>query len=72
MTPSDKKHAEEIVTRLRQYDRLYLSEYGLSKEVRVFAAALYCVSLRETYPDGVTAFDKIAADAANYYDTKKK
>lgn len=72
MTTSDKKHAEEIVTRLRQYDRLYLSEFGLSKEVRVFAAALYCISLRETYPDGPAAFDKIAAQAADYYDVKKK
>lgn len=65
------KHAEQIATRLAQYDRLYMTDYGLPKEVRVFAAALYCISLRESYPDGVVAFDKLAAEAAAYFDKKK-
>lgn len=66
--------AAELTERLLQFDRAYLVEKGLSKEHRAFAAALYCVNLRETYPsdDGKSpdpgAFDDIARMAAEYYD----
>lgn len=77
------KEAATLTERLLQFDRLYIIENNLSKEHRAFAAALYCVNLRETYPneDGTgpdpDAFDRIAQQAAEYYDanvprTKKK
>jgi hypothetical protein len=60
--------AGTLTERLLQYDAMYLREMGLTKEHRAFAAALYCVNLRETYPDGPEAFDAVAASAAAYYD----
>ena len=66
--------AAELTERLLQFDRAYIIEKGLSKEHRAFAAALYCVNLRETYPgeDNTTpdssAFDEVARMAAEYYD----
>lgn len=72
-----QKFIEEAATlteKLLQFDRLYIIEKGLSKEHRAFAAALYCVNLRETYPgaDEKTPssedFDAIAKSAAEYYD----
>lgn len=63
--------AAQLTERLLQFDKIYLRERSLTKEHRVFAAALYCVSLREHYPDGADAFDAIAADAAKYYDDNK-
>jgi hypothetical protein len=66
--------AAEITERLVKFDQMLLIERGLSKEHRAFAAALYCVNLRESYPgaDGKTpdpaAFDTIAKMAADYYD----
>lgn len=66
--------AAELTEKLLQFDRTYIIEKGLSKEHRAFAAALYCVNLRETYPgeDGKTvdssAFDAVATMAAEYYD----
>jgi hypothetical protein len=67
------KDAGEVTERLVQFDRTLLRERGLTKEHRAFAAALYCVNLRETYPgeDGKpdpAAFDVIAKMAADYYD----
>lgn len=66
----------EITERLAKFDRVLLTERGLTKEHRAFAAALYCVNLRETYPgaDGKPdpeAFDAIAKMAAEYYDANK-
>ena len=75
------KEAATLTERLLQFDRLHVIENNLSKEHRAFAAALYCINLRETYPgqDGETPspadFDKIAQKAAEYYDAnvpKKK
>lgn len=63
--------AAQLTERILQFDRIYLRERALTKEHRVFAAALYCVSLRESYPDGPDAFDAIAADAAAYFDKNK-
>lgn len=63
--------AGALTERLVQFDMIYLRDKGLTKEHRAFAAALYCVNLRETYPDGPDAFDNIAADAAKYYDENK-
>lgn len=60
--------AGSLTERIMQFDVIYLRDMNLSKEHRVFAAALYCVNLRETYPDGPEAFDAIAAEAAAYYD----
>jgi len=66
--------AAGVTERLVQFDRLLIIESGLTKEHRAFAAALYCINLRETYPgaDGKTpdpeAFDAIAKMAASYYD----
>ena len=68
--------AASITERLLQFDRILIMEKGLAKEHRAFAAALYCVNLRETYPgsDGKTpdptAFDAIAKMAADYYDSE--
>jgi len=62
------EEAGTLTERLMAYDVVYLRDMGLSKEHRAFAAALYCVNLRETYPDGPAAFDAIAAEAAAYYD----
>jgi len=66
--------AASITERLMKFDRQVVIDLGLGKEHRAFAAALYCVNLRETYPgaDGKTpdptAFDNIAKMAADYYD----
>jgi hypothetical protein len=60
--------AGTLTEKLMKFDVIYLKDFGLSKEHRVFAAALYCVNLREGYPDGPEAFDAIAAEAAAYYD----
>ena len=60
--------AGELTERLLKFDFLHIKENGLSKEHRAFAAALYCINLRENYPDGAVAFDLIAAEAAAYYD----
>lgn len=57
-----------LTERIMQFDVIYIKDLGLSKEHRAFAAALYCVNLRETYPDGPQAFDAIAAEAGAYYD----
>ena len=68
--------AATLTERLLQFDRMYIVEKGLSKEHRAFAAALFCVNLRETYPgsDGKTPspedFDAIAKTAADYYDAE--
>jgi len=65
--------AAAITERLVQFDRALLVERGLTKEHRAFAAALYCINLRESYP-GATgkpdpeAFDALAKMAADYYD----
>ena len=70
--------AAAITERMLQFDRILIIERGLSKEHRAFAAALYCINLRETYPgaDGKTpdplAFDAIAKMAADYYDAGSK
>lgn len=68
--------AVEITERLAKFDRVLLTERGLTKEHRAFAAALYCINLRESYPgaDGKPnpeAFDAIAKMAADYYDANK-
>lgn len=66
--------AAEVTERLVQFDRALIIDKGLTKEHRAFAAALYCINLRESYPgaDGKTpdpeAFDAIAKMAADYYD----
>lgn len=65
------EEAGTLTEKLLQFDGIYLRDKGLTKEHRAFAAALYCVNLRETYPDGPDAFDVIAADAAKYYDDNK-
>ena len=68
------REAATLTERLMKFDRLYITESNLSKEHRAFAAALYCINLRETYPgkDGNTPdpeeFDRIAKMAADYYD----
>lgn len=73
--------AASITEQLVLFDRPILKERGLGKEHRAFAAALYCINLRETYPGAdnktpdPTAFDAIAKMAADYYDAndpKKK
>jgi hypothetical protein len=60
-----------LTEQLLKFDVMYVKDHSLSKEHRAFAAALYCVNLRETYPDGPDAFDKIAEGAAKYYDDNK-
>lgn len=63
--------AGALTEQLLKFDVLYIKDHSLEKEHRAFAAALYCVNLRETYPDGPEAFDKIAEGAAKYYDENK-
>jgi len=66
----------EITDLLLRYDMQLLRDKGLTKEHRAFAAALYCVNLRETYPGAdekvadPAAFDVIAKMAADYYDSE--
>ena len=71
--------AAAITDLLVKFDQPIITERGLTKEHRVFAAALYCINLRETYPgaDGKpdpAAFDAISKQAWDYYDanTSKK
>lgn len=69
--------AAEITERLVQFDRVLLKERGLTKEHRAFAAALYCINLRESYPGengkpDPDAFDAVAKMAAEYYDANSK
>ncbi|MBA2706809.1 MAG: hypothetical protein H0U59_03275 [Gemmatimonadaceae bacterium] len=63
--------AGELTEKLLGFDMVFIKDRGLVKEHRAFAAALYCINLRETYPDGPAAFDEIAAAAATYYDENK-
>ena len=63
-----EEDAGSVADSLMKFDQAMIKERGLSKEHRVFAAALYLVNLRETYPDGFDAFDMIARAAADYYD----
>lgn len=71
------EEAAGVTAQLMTFDRSLIIDRGLEKEHRAFAAALYCVNLRETYPgaDGKTpdpaAFDAIAEMAAKYYDENK-
>lgn len=58
-----------LTERLIQYGTAHCKEQGLSPEELVFAAALYAINLRETFPPGKTAFDVIAKRAAGYYDS---
>jgi len=60
--------AGTLTEKLMQFDVIYLKDLGLTKEHRAFAAALYCINLRETYPDGPEAFDLVSAAANEYYD----
>lgn len=68
------EEAAEITELLVKFDMPLLKERGLTKQHRAFAAALYCINLRESYPgeDGKTpdpeAFDAISKMAADYYD----
>ena len=68
------KEAAAITESLLKFDRMLIVEQGLTKQHRAFAAALYCVNLRETYPgdDEKTPspkdFDAIAQMASEYYD----
>jgi hypothetical protein len=72
--------AAELTKLLVKFDQPIITERGLTKEHRVFAAALYCINLRESYPgaDGKpdpAAFDVISKMAWDYYDAndpKKK
>jgi hypothetical protein len=73
----EKQFIEEaagVTEMLVKFDMPLLKERGLTKQHRAFAAALYCINLRESYPgeDGKTpdpeAFDAIAKMAADYYD----
>jgi len=57
-----------LTERLTQYAMSYCKEQNFTPQELVFAAALYVVNLRETYPDGKPAFDDIAAKAAEYFD----
>lgn len=65
------EEAGTLTEKLMQFDVVYIKDHGLAKEHRAFAAALYCVNLRETYPDGPEAFDTVAEAAAKYYDENK-
>lgn len=66
--------AAGITEKLLKFDALLIKEQGLTKQHRAFAAALYCVNLRETYPrddnkgPDPEAFDAVAKMAADYYD----
>jgi len=68
------EESAEITELLLRYDMQLLRDKALTKEHRAFAAALYCVNLRETYPGAdektadPAAFDVIAKMAADYYD----
>lgn len=62
------EEAGTLTEKIMQFDKIYLTDLGLTKEHRAFAAALYCINLRETYPDGPEAFDQVAAAANTYYD----
>jgi len=70
--------AATITEQIMAFDKDKIAMAGLTKEHRAFAAALYCINLRETYPsaDGKTpdplAFDAIAKMAADYYDAGSK
>ena len=66
--------AATLTELLVKFDQPIITERGWSKEHRAFAAALYCINLRETFPgeDEKTpdpeAFDALAKMAADYYD----
>lgn len=60
--------AGALVEKLTQYHVMYAKDHGLTKEHVAWAAALYCVNLRESYPDGPEAFDTLSAAASKYYD----
>lgn len=69
---SDKDSIERaglLTERLIQYGIAHCKEQGLSPDELVFAAALYTINLRETFPHGKAVFDAIAKKAAEYWDS---
>lgn len=69
--------AGRLTEQLLAFDRAYIMDNNLTAEHRMFAAALYCINLRETYRDetGKLApekFDAVAKAAADYYDEQTR
>lgn len=60
-----------LTERLHKFAQLHCSENGLEKEHMVFAAALFTINLRQQYPGGPEAFDKVAEAAWEYYEKNK-
>jgi hypothetical protein len=58
---------EDTLTWLRQL----WAERGFTREQAVFSVALATINLRETFPEGKEAFDKVAYEAHLYYDQHK-
>lgn len=66
------EEAGTLTERLMKYDTFHCTEHRLTKEHRAFAAALYCINLRETYPGGPEEFDQLAEDALKYWQANTK
>lgn len=70
MNPRDPKFGEtsdKLAKHAFQVMRLYCREFSLPKELFVDALATLCIEVRETYPDGKDAFDRLAKDAQQRY-----
>lgn len=71
MSKTREQFAEESIAMAKKtfgYMRLYCMEHDLKKEHIIHAIARLCVEMRDTYPDGQTAFDKLAAEAQDRYE----
>lgn len=66
-----KKNAEDMAKFGFGTMRLFAMEHRLTKEHFVFALSSLCVEVRDTYPDGAEAFDKLAAEAQKHYERTK-
>jgi hypothetical protein len=60
-----------LTERLHKFSQLHCTENGLTKEHLVFAAALFTINLRESYPEGKEAFDTLSESAWDYYEKNK-
>jgi hypothetical protein len=53
---------------VNKFMHAYAKDHELSKEHVAFSMALLLCNIRNEYPDGPEAFDKIAEGAQDYYD----
>lgn len=62
-----ENEAHEHMGKVLQYEQSRARDFNLTPEQRAFSMLLLVVSMREGFPGGTDAFDKINAEAYDYY-----